>query len=342
MSKQNKIDQHRQLVIDFSKPGGILSSDAPTATVRNPDWFKRLPDGSYQPSASRRRLHNHLISEYLQDVNNAPAESKAIVLAGPPGAGKSTILNELLKEDPKSYFKIDADDFKELLLRQAQEDGSYDSFILPSEIKSLINAGEQFYPMEMASLVHEESSMLAERLRRELVNSGSNIIVDTVLSSETSALALGDLLSKAGYKVEVIDVEVSYEISKARIAKRWQQSYEAALKDPTSLGGRWVPSEYAKQVFGGPGGISRPEAIAKKLAQECVAVERYRLYRTTAIETESRPAEGSWECDYSRVQGSGPLVATAHARGVALRALSRPTDWWGQGPHGSTERDYQR
>ena len=34
-------------------------------------------------------------------------------------------------------------------------------------------AGERFFPLELASLVHEESSLLAKRLQREAIAEGS-------------------------------------------------------------------------------------------------------------------------------------------------------------------------
>lgn len=153
------------------------------------------------------------------------------------------------------FLVVDADEFKAALLEQAIVDGSYEDFIKRPEIHEREAAGERFYPMELASLVHEESSMLASRMRREAMDSGTNLVVDTVLSSERSAVALGQQLEASGYEVQVIDVEVPYEISEGRIYGRWQKAYEAALDgDSEGLGGRWVPSEYARSVFNGPDG----------------------------------------------------------------------------------------
>lgn len=102
-------------------------------------------------------------------------------------------------------------------------------------------------------------------------------------------------------RIEVVDVEVPYEISAVRIAGRWRESYEKALAGENALGGRWVPSEYAHDVYDGPGGLSKPEAVARALAEQCSAVDRYRVWRTTAEGTATSPPVGSWEKDLTRL-----------------------------------------
>lgn len=323
MAYDEAVESHRRLVIELSKPGQALSADTAHETVRNPDWFIELGPNQWEPKAARRQLHNRLISQQQEAAPNARSEREAIVLAGPPGAGKSTVLKSLLGDKRDQYLVIDADEFKQALLRQAQQDGTYESKIKPPEIRDREMAGEKFFPLELASLVHEESSMLAARLRAESIREGTNIVVDTVLSSDQSAQELGRQLNAAGYSVQVIDVEVPFEISEGRISKRWQQSYEAALDGRDELGGRWVPSEYARGVFDGPNGRSKPEAVAQNLATGCPAVQRYRVYRTTKEGTESAPAVGAWEKDLSRQKRGGPLLDTAQVETARRAALSR-------------------
>lgn len=325
MADDEAIELHRKIVIELSKPGQALSANTAHETVRNPDWFTELGPTTWEPKAARRQLHKSLIVEQQEKNPNALNNREAIVLAGPPGAGKSTVLKSILGEERDQYLVIDADKFKVALLRQAQQDGSYETKIKPPEIRDREEAGEKFFPLELASLVHEESSMLAGRLRAEAIREGTNIVVDTVLSSEGSAQELGRQLNAAGYSVQIIDVEVPFEISEGRIAKRWQKDYEAALDGQDELGGRWVPSEYARAVFDGPEGKSKPEAVAQKLAAECPAVERYRLYRTTQEGTESAPAVGTWEKDLMRQKRGGPLLDTAQVETAKRAALSRPS-----------------
>lgn len=318
------VARHMETVRELSKPGQALAPDAATATTNNPAWWV---DGEVTPS--RRRLHTRLLDEAREAAPDVEQQRLAIVLAGPPGAGKSTVLADVLGDHRGKYLVIDADEFKRSLLREAQADGSYDQWLKPAAIREREAQGERFFPLELASLVHEESSHLAKSLRADAIAAGDNIVIDTVLSKQAAALALGQLLNEAGYDVRVIDVEVPYELSEERIRGRWQQAYTTGLEVGDSLGGRWVPSEYARDVFDGPDGSSKPEAAARALAEQCPAVSRYRVFRTTMDEArsaaaESRLAQSRVEVDKSRSQRGSALLATALARTQTRAAASRP------------------
>lgn len=236
-------------------------------------------------------------------------ESRALILAGPPGAGKGSIKQTVLGDEMPKFLNIDADDFKRLLLAEAKTDGSYETWIVPDAVRQLEDAGERFFPLELASLVHEESSYLAKALRLDAIQAGDNIIVDAVLAGEATALALGDLLAEADYDVEVVDVEVPFELSEQRIQSRWMQSYEDALNGVgTELGGRWVPSEYARDVFAGPDGRSKPEATARSLAEKCEAVTQYRVYRTGMDQAHKQNAVPVLEIHKQRAKQGASLI----------------------------------
>ena len=301
-SDQEAIDSHREAVRAYAKPGGPLSTDSAYATTRNVEWFRQGAAGP-EPRASRVRLHARLVAEAVDAYPNRRQDHRAIVLAGPPGAGKSTVLAEVLGKGRDDWLTVDADEFKRALLLAAVDDGSYELSIKPDVIKERESAGERFYPLELASLVHEESSMLAKQLLSQAMADGTNIVIDTVLSSSATAQQLGRDLAGAGYQVEVIDVEVAYELSAQRIADRWQQSYEAAITTGSGLGGRWVPSEYARGVYDGPAGRSRPEVAAELLARTSPAVIRFRRFRTT-----NESASRITEVDKGRTAGGVDLV----------------------------------
>ncbi len=301
-SDQEAIESHRETVRAYAKPSGPLSTDSAHATTRNVEWFRQGAAGP-EPRASRVRLHARLIAEYVDAHPNRRQDHRAIVLAGPPGAGKSTVLAEVLGKDRDDWLTVDADEFKRGLLLAAVEDGSYETSIKPDLIKERESAGERFYPLELASLVHEESSMIAKQLQSQAMADGTNIVIDTVLSSSAIAQQLGRDLAGAGYQVEVIDVEVPYELSAQRIADRWQRSYEEAITTGAGLGGRWVPSEYARGVYDGPDGRSRPEVAAEFLAQTSPAVMRFRRFRTP-----SENASRTTEVDKGRSARGGDLV----------------------------------
>lgn len=246
-------------------------------------------------------------------MDSAPdvgAGKRAILLAGPPGAGKSTARASVLGAASHEFVTIDADEFKSRLLSESVADGSYESWIKPAAVRERESAGERFHPMELSSLVHTESADLADRLRRRAVSQGRDVVIDTVLSSDTKARQIMGELERAGYDVQVIDVEVPREVSEERIRTRWREGNERAEKGD-GLGGRWVPSEFGAWVYGEPGGGSRPEANARMVAEESPAVSRYRVYRKTAEQELADPrAPATLETDMSRASRGGPLVPT--------------------------------
>lgn len=68
------------------------------------------------------------------------------------------------------------------------------------------------------------------------------------------------------------------------------------------MGGRWVPSDYARAIFEGPQGRSRPAVAAEHLAREVDAVSRYRIFHTEAV-----GARAVLVAEARRAQAGGPL-----------------------------------
>lgn len=324
------VTSHRELVRELSRPGGPLSVGAPTSSVRNRAWFRATGGLSF----AREQLHRRLLDEHAQRYAGALSDRQAIVLAGPPGAGKSSVLRNTLGEGASEWMVVDADEFKHGLLRTAIEDGTYDSWLVPEPVRDLIAAGERFAPLELASLVHEESSMLAAAARSAAMADGKNIVVDTVLSSPDSASRLGAQLEQAGYRVRVVDVECSYEVSAARIEYRWREvtrQFLSSEEDP-GLGGRWVPSEYARPLFPAElDGRSVCEGIARDLAERCPVVWRHELHRVTdpagapqlMLARERVPWPGGVLVDADVARAAGPSLVQRGPRHVERPGFER-------------------
>jgi hypothetical protein len=66
----------------------------------------------------------------------------------------------------------------------------------------------------------------------------------------------------------------------------------------------------AREVFGGPDARSRPEVAALALAEQCPAVSRYRVFRTTMDQAHQAQASPIVEVDKSRSAIGTPLVET--------------------------------
>lgn len=87
---------------------------------------------------------------------------------------------------------------------------------------------------------------------------------------------MGEQLAAADYAVTVVDVEVPFEVSEARIQQRWQEAIrDAATRAAGELGGRWVPSAHTRPLFDTTHGRSKAQDVAEKLADECPVVLRF-------------------------------------------------------------------
>jgi chloramphenicol 3-O-phosphotransferase len=293
----DQLELHRQTIRSLSRPGGPLAPDGPTSTKQNLAWFSA---GDIQrPRPARVRLWRALLDGARAEHPAALPDRRAIVLAGPPGAGKSTVLAETLGDRAPDWLLVDADEFKVRLLRQALADGSYETFLKPGAVRDLERRGEAFFPLELAPLVHEESAVLARMLRDQAIAGGVNLVIDSVLWNTDAAIQLGEDLDAADYTVEVIDVEVPYQVSQDRIAARWRR---AQLADDGGLGGRWVPSDYARGVFDPATGRARSQVAAERLAETCPAVVRFRRFWTP-----SQGVERVLEIERARVQPGAAL-----------------------------------
>ena len=159
-------------------------------------------------------------------------------------------------------------------------------------------------PMELAALVHEESSYLAHRFRELAIARGENVVIDGVMANEGKALGLASQLAGAGYDIRVVDVEVPAELSRERILQRWVEQTVSG-----GLGGRWVPSEYRESVFDSPDGTrSRSDIAARSVAERNNAVSSYERYFTTVQEAR-QPGCAPYLTDRLRRDSNGQLRA---------------------------------
>lgn len=229
---------------------------------------------------------------------------------------------------PEHWRLVNSDDFKDELLQQALRDGSYHRRLVPAEVAELEAAGERFHPRELASLVHQESGMLAQRATRRALERGDNLAVDGTLSSERGAhLLLGQLAGRlpgqgrrGGGRRDVVE---------ARVAARWRAGYLAAQHGtaPRERDAR------ARRPLGAPGPspgrCSRPAGPRSRCAPRWPAaspsatrpVRQYDLYRVRTPDTGPELTDRRGRVDTS------PLLLDREAY-QAMRAAhaSRPAD----------------
>ncbi|NQX29656.1 zeta toxin family protein [Microbacteriaceae bacterium VKM Ac-2854] len=273
------LSAHRDFISQLSEPNGPLHERSPYATISDPAHFDRRQ----RSIGERRILHDEILREFVAAQPNVLQDRRAIILTGPPGAGKSSALLEAIRRsgaDPSEYRVIDSDYFKDVLLERAVADGSLVA-ITPPEVTSAQAAGEQFYPRDFASLVHLESAVLARVARDKAIARGDRIVLDTVLGNPKAALARGRQLENAGYDVTIVEIEVSRSGSVERSRDRYDRALLDANKgEPQSqLGGRLVPASYIATLYpdGQQHSLCLDSAVA--LAREQPIVSRLELFR---------------------------------------------------------------
>lgn len=309
MTIEDQAATHCTTLERLSKDKGPLTAESRTATSQNPEWFN-VRRG--EPRQERRRLHNEIVASYIASRPKVRRDKRAIVLAGPPGVGKTTGQDGLIQAtgtQEEHWLLINADDFKDLLLQQAGQDGSYDSYLVPDEVRTLEAAGEKFYPRELAALVHKESSILAKKARNEALESGMNVIIDGTLGNEKQAKILLDRLQAANYDVQIADVETTQSITEARSMDRWERGYLAAENGTATgidaeLGGRWVPQSFAASLFNEPNDTeSICASNAAAIAANYGCVSKFQVYRVA-----DKDAGPKLETTRGRAKSGGLLV----------------------------------
>ncbi|MGW6132380.1 zeta toxin family protein [Cellulomonas sp. NPDC055163] len=324
------LERHRDHLTSLSVDGEPLSPASPHATVHNPAWFDQAT-GAATPV--RQRLHERILARAAERSAHVPRERQAIVLAGPPGAGKTSVLTDVLRarRGPEAHLEnwrtLNSDDFKDELLEHAHTDGSYEAFLKPPAVRDLEARGERFHPRDLAALVHEESSLLNRLAFTDAVRAGQNIVIDGTLSKASRADQMLHGLALAGYEVTVVDVEAPREVTQQRVANRWREGYldaeqRTAAGEEPGMGGRWVPTSFSGSLYGaGRDDRSVCEDVARQVAERHPVVRELHVYRVNAVEAAPVPSDVR-----GRVAG-GPLMdsETYAARRAAARGTPAST-----------------
>ncbi|MGU3587382.1 hypothetical protein ACLBYD_30090 [Rhodococcus sp. C26F] len=140
------IDARRAYLASLSTGDGPLRPDAPHATVNNRRWFRRI-DGAAVPTSARRRLHEQILGQWRAANPHVVRERSAIVMAGPPGTGKSSTHDRLFHgRDRRRWRELDADVFKRYLLEAALGEGTVDE-LLPPQLRAASEEGQRTLPI---------------------------------------------------------------------------------------------------------------------------------------------------------------------------------------------------
>ncbi len=107
-------------LLNKSKRGRLLTSIVANAVFagRNTSTSETIGGTGQVWKPERARLHNQLVDEAMSRAASVPAEGKAILGGGLPGAGKTTALKQLPGVDVSKYMTVAPDDFKEELAKR--------------------------------------------------------------------------------------------------------------------------------------------------------------------------------------------------------------------------------
>ena len=206
--------------------GGVLRTDSADSTKSR----YRIND------PARSKFHRQLFSDYLDRHEGPKEEGSAIISAGVPGAGKSTMLGRYV-DGLSEYRLLDADIVKVPLIERALADGIYDDLL-----SRRLDDGYPIAPMELAALVHRESADLIDIIRRDCLGRRENVIIEGTLSWPGQVEVIYDELAAAGYsEIRVLGVEVERETAHRQALSRWWEGRRAWCAGEDALGGRFTP-----------------------------------------------------------------------------------------------------
>ena len=192
----------------------------------------------YAADLSRAYTHKQLIDKYLARENPRRDGRSAIVTAGAPGSGKTSMLRSIVP-DLGDYRVIDADIVKDYLLEQALDDGIYDH--LRAEI--LVD-GHAVAPRELAALVHLESVKLADQIRRLCISRKENIVIEGTLTWEGQGPRIFHDLADSQYTaIEVYGVDIGQAGAHEQALSRWWRGRQLWVNNADPLGGRFTPPD---------------------------------------------------------------------------------------------------
>lgn len=194
----------------------------------------------------RDSLHQEILAEFKEKYQNVPANKKSIFSAGLPGAGKTTVLTQYERLNMEDWATVSSDDMKEILAE-----------------KGAVPEIEGLSPMERSTLVHQESSYLADRLLKELSSKGKNIIYDFTCKNKRSTEKRIETLVDSGYKTEDMQftfVDITIEVAKERAKSRYTKGLNESLQisrdnlfaeaneQKPVLGGRYLPTQVVESL----------------------------------------------------------------------------------------------
>lgn len=175
-----------------------------------------MAPGTYERSELHRVLLDHFAAQAVDED-----QPRVIFTGGGSGAGKSTVVNDAKHQGliPQDLLEVNADNFKALI----------------PEFDAIVAAGDG----RGALTVHEESSVLAKQLLKEMLEQKKTFIFDATLANPAKSIALMTDIKKRGYQIDLYAVTVDPYEAAVRASARAKRS------------GRYVPNRFILEAHKG-------------------------------------------------------------------------------------------
>ncbi|MFZ2177520.1 MAG: zeta toxin family protein [Rhodococcus sp. (in: high G+C Gram-positive bacteria)] len=215
----------------WCEPGAVLDAGGARASFQ-----------LYADDARRRRIRDATVDAYLAEQSGIERDGRcAIVTAGVPGAGKSTVI-EHRGLAGQGWRVLDADRIKDHLIRGALNCGIYDDLL-----EMTLPDGGLLRPRELATLVHRESTGILDAVQERCVQAGENLVIEGTFRWRGLGAQLLTELGGAGYTdITIVDVEVLCETACERARQRW---WSGRTDPDDDLGGRFTPTKAITDLY---------------------------------------------------------------------------------------------
>jgi chloramphenicol 3-O-phosphotransferase len=315
-------DARRQRFEALSGPDGPLSSRSPRASVSNREFYT---EGG-RPTDEREQLHDRLLADFEAEATAVPQNRQVVIITGPPGAGKSGVRNDILKDTgtaPEQWRHIDSDAFRDRLSGAMQEDGTLGQLVPPEAVEL------QPTQRELSSQLFVESAKLATAAQKKAIDRGDNLIIEGVYSDPKRLESLVKSLEKKGYDVHLATVDVSHDDCLERTQDRYRQaaieSAASGVEGQEALGGRFVSAASLEGHFD-EAGNSKATQAAQQVAAQRPGVQSLRQYTVPAADQPAQlwsvaQRQGGLEPvdaqTYQAARAAGMMEALPSAQGAA-------------------------